>query len=52
MCGFLHIHHDQQLFMKELKSIYMFKDGSLGPPTRYLGANIETLQLEDVSVLW
>ena len=33
--------------MKELKGVYMFNDGSLGTTTRYLGANVENVQLED-----
>ena len=45
MYDFLHIHYDQQLFMKELNGIYMFKYCIIGPLTRYLGANVENLQL-------
>mmetsp|Transcript_15996 Transcript_15996/g.23839 ORF Transcript_15996/g.23839 Transcript_15996/m.23839 type:complete len:1130 (+) Transcript_15996:7540-10929(+) len=48
----LHIHHDPEAFMKELKGVYRLKDDSLGPPTRYLGANVEKVQLEDGSVAW
>ena len=38
--------------MKELKGLYRLKDDSLGPPSRYLGANVEKVQLEDGSVAW
>ena len=48
----LHIHQDLEAFMKELKGVYRLKDDSLGPLTRYLGANVEKVQLEDGSVAW
>ena len=37
----LHIHHDPEAFMKELKGVCRLKNDSLGPPSRYLGANVE-----------
>ena len=52
MNNFLHIHHDPEVFMKELKVVYRFKYGSLGPPTWYLGANVENVQPEDGFVAW
>ena len=48
----LHIHQDLEAFMKELKGVYRLKDDSLGPLNRYLGANVEKVQLEDGSVAW
>ena len=29
---FLHLHHDLEIFMKELKCVYWLKDGRLVPP--------------------
>ena len=43
----LHIHHDQEILMKELIVVYRLKDFSLVPPARYLGANVEKVQLKD-----
>ena len=48
----LHIHHDPEIFMRDLKGVYRVKYVSLGPPTQYLGVNVEKLQLEDSSVSW
>ena len=41
-----------EIFMKDLKGVYRLKDGSLEPPTRYLGANVENVQLEDGYIAW
>ena len=35
----------------ELNMIYLLKEG-LGPPDRYLGANVEKVQFKDVRVVW
>ena len=43
----LHLHHNPEAFMKELQGVYRLKDDSLGPPSRYLGANVEKVQLDD-----
>ena len=46
----LHLHHDPDTLMKRLEEVHMIKDGSVGKPDRYLGANIEKIQLDDGSV--
>ena len=48
----LHIHHEPKKFMDALQKVYRLKDDSLGPPSRYLGANVEKVQLEDGSTAW
>ena len=35
----LHIHHDTEIFIYDLKVVFMLKDGILGPQTQYLGAD-------------
>ena len=52
MDDFLHLHHDPEIYTKELKGVYRVKYGSLGPPTWYLGAKFEKVQLEDGSIAW
>ena len=47
----LHVHHDPEIDMKLLSSFYRLKDG-VGSPSRYLGANIEKVQLEDSREVW
>ena len=47
----LHVHHDPEIDMKLLSSFYRLKDG-VGSPSRYLGANIEKVQLEDGREVW
>ena len=47
----LHIHHNPQEDMDKLNSIYRLKDG-VGSPDRYLGANIDQVQLEDGTITW
>ena len=42
----LHVHHNPEIDMKLLSRFYRLKDG-VGIPSRYLGANIEKVQLED-----
>ena len=41
-----HIHHDLEIFMKKLKYVYRLKYDIPGPSTRYLGVNVENVQLE------
>ena len=48
----LHLHHDPDTFMNLLAEVYSIKDGSVGEPDIYIGANIEKVQLNDVSVAW
>ena len=38
--------------MNRLAEVYRLKYGSVGEPNRYLGANIEKVQLDDSSVSW
>ena len=47
---FIHPHHDPEIFTKELKGIYVLKCGILGPPTIYLGSNVENGKMEDGSI--
>ena len=37
--------------MDDIKFIYWLNE-SFGPPHRYLGTNVENLQLEDGSIVW
>ena len=46
----LHLHHYPDTFMNLLAGVYSLKDRSVGKPYRYLGANIEKIQLDDSSV--
>ena len=47
----LHVHHDPTFDMKRLSTFYRLKDG-VGAPDRYLGANIEKVQLSDGKEVW
>ena len=38
--------------MNRLVEVYRIKDGSVGEPDKYLGANIEKVKLDDGSVAW
>eukprot|EP00957_Ditylum_brightwellii_P115099 8778081-Ditylum_brightwellii.AAC.1 len=38
--------------MKQLTHLYKLKEGSIGKPTRYLGANIERHQLPAGQEVW
>ena len=38
------IHNDASVVIDALASIYFMKQGIMGPPGRYLGANIEKVQ--------
>ena len=49
--GILHIHHNNQDFMNNIREIYMLKYG-VGEQNQYLGANIQKLQLEDGRINW
>ena len=48
----LHLHHNPDLLMQEIEKIYRLKEGSVGEPDRYLGANIDKVQLEDGGIVW
>ena len=52
----LHITHHQSLedneTMKAIASIYRLKEGSLGPPTMYLGANVGCVVDETGKRMW
>ena len=48
----LHLHHDPDTFMNLLAEVYRLSDGSVGEPNRYIGDNIEKVQLYDGSVAW
>ena len=48
----LHVHYyNPEIDMKLLSSFYRLNDG-IGIPSRYLGANIEKVQLEDSREVW
>lgn len=48
----IHMHHNPQGFMKQVNEVYRLKDG-YGRPDRYLGANIERVELsESGDILW
>ena len=47
----LHVAYNTKLDMDKLNREYRLKEDS-GPPERYLGANIEKVQLQDGSVAW
>ena len=38
--------------LNRLAELYRLKDGSVGEPDRYIGANIEKVKLDDFSVAW
>ena len=52
MDDLLHLCHDLEVFMGYLKGVYRFKYDILGPPTQYLGANVEDVQSGDSSIAW
>lgn len=47
----LHVAFDPTVDMAALNTVYRLKDGS-GPPDRYLGANIEEVQLKSGDLAW
>jgi hypothetical protein len=47
----LHVAHDPKVDMEAINKVYRLKDGA-GPPDRYLGANLEKVQLQDGSTAW
>jgi hypothetical protein len=48
----LHLSHDPDVAINALRGMYELKEGSVGPPTRYLGANVERVQLGDGRETW
>ena len=47
---FLHLCHDPDTFTNRLSEVYRLKYVSIGEPNRYIGSNIEKVQLGDGSV--
>ena len=47
----LHLVKDAQEDMLKLNQVYQLKEG-FGPPDRYLGVNIDKVQLEDGITVW
>ena len=47
----LHFDHEPNILMAQLESIYRLKDKAEAPD-RYLGANIDKVQLQDGSIAW
>ena len=48
----LHVSHNPMPTLKTLGKIYELKDGNIGPPKRYMGANCGKYQLEDGTMAW
>jgi hypothetical protein len=48
----LHLSHDPDIVINALRKAYELKEGSVGPPDRYLGANVERVQLNDGREVW
>jgi hypothetical protein len=46
------ISHDTAVVMERLSELYRLKPESIGPPNRYLGANLEKVQLDDGRDVW
>jgi Reverse transcriptase (RNA-dependent DNA polymerase). len=48
----LHLSHEPNIVMDALRNSYELKKGSVGQPDRYLGANVERVQLQDGRETW
>jgi hypothetical protein len=48
----LHVSHDPNPGIEALRKLYVLKDDSIGSPKRYLGANIERVQVKDGRAIW
>jgi hypothetical protein len=48
----LHLSHQPKVVMDAIGQAYRIKEGSLGPPTRYLGADISKFQLSNGEEYW
>jgi hypothetical protein len=46
------VSHEPKVTMEEIAKIYRIKEGSLGPPERYLGADISKYQLPNGKEAW
>ena len=46
------VSHQSEKTMDQIKELYRLKDDSIGPPTRYLGANIGKFQLNSGFECW
>jgi len=47
----LHVHFNPSIYMKRLNNIYRHKNVS-GSPKRYLGSNLDQVQLKDGRISW
>lgn len=48
----LHISHQPKVLMQQIGKIYRLKEGSVGPPDRYLGANVSLYNTADGRDVW
>jgi Reverse transcriptase (RNA-dependent DNA polymerase). len=48
----LHLSHEPEVVIDALRQSYELKESSVGLPTRYLGANVEHVQLNDGRESW
>jgi len=46
------VSHQPKKMMEQIKQLYRLKDDSIGPPTRYLGANVGKFQLKSRLECW
>ena len=46
------IYKDTLVVIYALVSIYFMKQGSMGPPDRYLGENVRKVQTQDGKFMW
>jgi len=52
MDDILCVSHQPEKTMEQIKQLYWLKDDSVGPPTRYLGANVGKFQLKSGLECW
>ena len=52
MDDFLAVSHLLESIMKDVGFVFDIKDNKYGPPTDYLGANVEPLQISDRKYSW
>ena len=48
----LHLSHNTNPVINALQASYTLKEGSIGTPKRYLGANIDRVQTDDGRMVW
>jgi len=46
------VSHQPEKMMEQIKQLYWLKDDSIGPPKRYLGANVGKFQLKSGLECW